>query len=168
VTFPPTGANAWFGAGNGTAYIDAGAAALTVTGGEAFLMNDVGHTDGEVEAVLRAGGTNGRCKLALRSQNDISSYLFLDGNPTAPYKYRLRSRAGGTTTDLGKLEAVPTAGDVIKVRLSGTTATVWINGVQSLSVTVPPPAAGQTNYGFIAYSATVSQRWESIKVSALA
>nr|WP_275777913.1 hypothetical protein [Paenarthrobacter sp. Y-19] len=158
----PTGGLTWAAAGPDTAVISSGAVALTATTEQfAFVMAGT-TTNGRLSATLTAGA---RGELLMRYQN-VSNYLWLDGNTTSPFKYRLRQRVGGVNTDIATLEAVPTPGDQIVVDLNGTSATVSINGTTLFTGTVPAIAGGY-GYGFIAYPSTTSQRWGSISLTTL-
>ncbi|MFJ4288150.1 SGNH/GDSL hydrolase family protein [Paenarthrobacter nicotinovorans] len=158
----PTGGYTWAAAGTDTATISGGAVAMTATTEQfAFVMAGT-NTNGRLSATMTAGA---RGELLMRYQN-VSNYLWLDGNTASPYKYRLRQRIANVTTDIATLEAVPAPGDQIVVDLNGTTATVTINGTQLFNGTVPTISGGY-GYGFIAYPSTVSQRWGSISLTAL-
>ena len=162
-TQTPIGGKSWFASGPGTATITGGRLALSPTGGEMFALVNGGSNDGVVKAKLADVTT--RAKLVLRYHN-TTSYLFLDATVAAPYYYRLRSNVGGTVTDVSVSTTPMADGDDIEVTVSGTVVNVKVNGTAVLTNVTVPTMAG-TNYGFLAYPTTTSQRWASIRMQEL-
>lgn len=92
------------------------------------LDSDLASADHEVFVTLGSGVTNNGVLarfLSTSSSDATETYYFLQATGAATQLYK---RVTGTFTQLGSNGTSAVAGDVIKLRCSGTTITTYING----------------------------------------
>lgn len=89
-----------------------------------------GSVDGEVRGTLAVLGLSASTtdgSAIVGRLTDASNHVRLEASSTLGW--RLRQNVAGTTTTLGTTSVMPAAGDVVTMRLAGSSATVTINGV---------------------------------------
>lgn len=120
---------------------------------------NAGIADGEVEVTLAVlGGVPG----VVARLTDGSNFLVFLSTGT---EVRLWKVVAGAFTLLGSFTVAVAAGDVLKVRLSGSDVRAYHNGVERIAVTETHNQAA-TRHGLYADASNVA-RWEDFTVRAL-
>lgn len=133
---PSDGGSAWVplssGAGTPTWGISANQASMVSTTGVHdldYLESSVGDCDVQITLATVVDD----CGLSARL-SDGSNFLMVRAKGTVT-SFDLFKCVGGSFTSLGTFSATPANGDIIKISMSGSSLTVFINGVSRITAT---------------------------------
>jgi hypothetical protein len=137
------------------------------SGGLAIANLETSHADLTLEGTLGAlnpTSANRICSIAFRVQ-DLTNFWQAGTNNNGTAAYCLVKKVGGTNTTVATTTTTPVVGDVVKVVLSGSTITLFVNGAQVAQVT-DTALQTATKHGMAGlFTTDPTSSWSAFKVS---
>lgn len=160
----------------GSAWLDTsaigGGALFGINGNQAYDAFDSG---GNLASTLDSGSSDTAVQVTLATfadqmglsarATDSNNYLFI--RAYSGLGYDLFKRVAGASTNLGSYSTTPASGDVLKLDMSGSSLTVYVNGVSRITATDGFNSTA-TKHGLWAYSANfTAARWDNFSITDL-
>lgn len=144
----PVGAKAWTPAGTGAAaaVVSNRLSFTALTSGAGYVFFDAGQANGRFVGKLGSISTGHIGGFVFRYIDTNNQILLSARVSGSDFHYRLQKRVAGTVTVIQDLDVVSSAGDIIRLDMTGTTLALFINGVQKWTGTVTELASA-TKFG---------------------
>lgn len=140
--------------GTALAIVSNAASHTGATINEARLDSTLATDDMEVQVTMTAfvSASESRCGVFGRKANDATRTFYwaaAANNASAP-EWRLSKRIAGTLTGLGTDTTDPATNDVMKLRIDGSSVSLYVNGVLSIAPVTDTDITGNTYAGLVA------------------
>jgi hypothetical protein len=135
--------------------------AYNIAGQDSFAIQDAAVSDCTIQVKVSDTSTKQYSRLIFRFV-DKDNHFMLQNNTT---NYQLYKKAAGTFTALKTIAVTPAIGDIMKVVLSGSTITPYINGVAQAAATETFNQTA-TKHGIGVTNSTTNAKFDDFSITA--